>query len=587
MKYCRLFLLNIFFSLLFILSLLVSCQSTKPKDGHYQFELYSTNDLHGALFDSLYTAGEEFSTNPYSLASIASVIGESRGRMGEGSVIFIDVGDHLQGDNSVYFYNFVDTLSPHLFTQMANYLKYDALVVGNHDIEAGHSVYDRVNKEFKMPYLAANAIDQKSGKSYFKPYTILNRGGIKIAIIGMTNPNTPNWISEDLYSGMEFKSIVESLQYWLSYVKERESPHLVVVAIHSGVGEIESDSIENCARFVAANVKGIDLLLASHDHRVINERVDNGQNKVLILESGSKGRALSLAKIKISIEGGDVVTKEIEGETLSMEDVTPDSLFLSTFREQFLKVKEFSNRKVGFLKGGLSSREAYFGPSSFVDFIHTIQLESSKADISFAAPLSYDTVIEEGDLIFQDLFKLYPYENQLYVITMSGREIVNYLNYSYSLWLSDNPLEENHLLKLQFKERSGDRGRGVFKNSFFNFDSAAGVKYKVDITEGSGERVTIESMADGTPFSLEKSYRVALTSYRASGGGSLLTEGASIPKEEIADRIVEILPDIRHIIVDYLKVHDTIKGQRLNQWSFVPLSKVEQLSKRDYRLLFK
>lgn len=574
------------FGSLLLLSLLPACQSSKLKDGEWQFELLATNDLHGALFDSLYVVEDDIAVHPYSLASIATKIEESRARVGKESVILIDVGDHLQGDNSVFYYNFVDTTSPHLFTQMVNYLNYDAVVVGNHDVEAGHSVYDRVQKEFKMPYLAANALSKKSGKPYFKSYTILNRKGVKIAIIGMTNPNIPNWISEDLYSGIEFIPINKSLDYWLEQIEKRERPHLVVVAMHSGVGDIEKCSLENCARFIAANTKGVDIVLASHDHRVINERIENGQGEVVLLEGGSKGRALSKATISIKVVDGKIVSKEIIGESIEMDGVPANSQFLSHFNREFNSVKSFSNRRVGYLKGNLSSREAYFGPSTFVDFIHSIQLLTSGADISFAAPLSYDSEIEEGELIYQDLFKLYPYENQLYVVQMSGQEIVDYLNYSYSLWLSDNPKKESHLLKLKTVDEVGDRGRNTFRNSFFNFDSAAGLLYKVDITKESGARLFIESMADGTPFNLEKSYKVALTSYRASGGGNLITEGAKIAKSELGDRVLKILPDIRQIIAKYLSDNDTLNAQSLDQWSFIPKELSEQLGAKDYQLLF-
>ena len=78
----------------------------------------------------------------------------------------------------------------------------------------------------------------------------------------------------------------------------------------------------------------------------------------------------------------------------------------------------------------------YFGPSAFVDMIHSIQLEITGADISFAAPLSFDVRISEGPITVGDMFKLYRFENFLYTMSMSGEEILKYLEYSYSEWFN-------------------------------------------------------------------------------------------------------------------------------------------------------
>ena len=71
-------------------------------------------------------------------------------------------------------------------------------------------------------------------------------------------------------------------------------------------------------------------------------------------------------------------------------------------------------------------------------------------------------------------------------------------------------------------------------NRSYNFDSAGGLIYEVDVTKPNGERVNIKSLADGTPFDLSASYNVAMTSYRASGGGNIMREGAGVDTDRIA-----------------------------------------------------
>src|SRR4030042_1856080 len=104
-------------------------------------------------------------------ASLAGTAGYIKNLRNRKNIFFLlDNGDNLQGQPTVYYYNFIDTISPHLAAEAFNYLRYDAGTVGNHDIEAGHAVYDRLIKEYNFPLLAANAVDKKSGKQYFNPY---------------------------------------------------------------------------------------------------------------------------------------------------------------------------------------------------------------------------------------------------------------------------------------------------------------------------------------------------------------------------------------------------------------------------------
>lgn len=575
--------INLFLLLVLIVFAVTSCSEKKLDDGTYNFDVYATNDLHGRFFDSLYVSTDSHQTHQYSLASVSTAIKKARNNMGKENVVLIDVGDHLQGDNAVYYSNFVDTTSQHIFSKVMNYLDYDVTVVGNHDIEPGAAVYNKVVKELNMPYLAANAIDVKTDEPYFEPYAILNKGGVKIAVIGMTNPNISNWLAPHLWNDIEFQEIVTSMEYWVQYVREKEQPHFVIAAIHAGLGDEDSDSMENPARYVARNVKGIDLMLAAHDHKVTAEKVQNGDKEIWVLEAGSRAAALSKASVELIVKDGKVVASNVIGESVSMADVMPDAEYMAHFRNEFLKVKEFTNREVGNLSNTITSRDAYFGPSVYIDMIHTLQLNATGADISFAAPLSFNATIEKGVLNYQNLLDIYPFENQLNVIELTGQEIKDYLEFSYDNWVNENAVKNGHLLNIKKDEK---RNRWSFNHPSFNFDSAAGIIYEVDITKDYGERINIISMADGTNFDRNATYKVALTSYRASGGGYLLEHGAGIAKEDIQGRIVELHPDIREILYDQIQANGTLHAEKLNHWRFVPNNVAAILAERDYKLLF-
>ncbi|MEJ5183545.1 MAG: bifunctional metallophosphatase/5'-nucleotidase, partial [Rectinemataceae bacterium] len=138
-----------------------------------------TSDIHGAIYPYNFITAKPFAT---SLAQVASLVAEERSVPGA-HVVLLENGDSLQGQPTVYYYNFEKTAGPHIWSQAVNFLGYDAVSVGNHDIEAGHAVYDKVFEEMQAPVLCANAV-KPDGEPYFQPYAILEKGGVRIAVLG-------------------------------------------------------------------------------------------------------------------------------------------------------------------------------------------------------------------------------------------------------------------------------------------------------------------------------------------------------------------------------------------------------------------
>jgi 2',3'-cyclic-nucleotide 2'-phosphodiesterase/3'-nucleotidase len=286
-----------------------------------------------------------------------------------------------------------------------------------------------------------------------------------------------------------------------------------------------------------------------------------------------------------------LIKKEISGELVPMKGLMPDPEYVSNFSSFIREVEEFVDRKIGVFTSSVSSRDAYFGPSPFVNLIHSAQLGISNSEISFAAPLSFDATIEQGNVYMRDMFKLYSYENLLYIMNLSGQEIKDYLEYSYGLWYKTMSDDQDNLLLFRTDDSGSillhNRGRAIFKSSFYNFDSAAGIRYQVDVTKPKGERVTIFSMEDGSPFSLKNTYRVAINSYRGTGGGGHLTEGAGIPKEELISRVVNISSlDMRHYLMKWIERTGKLKPDSTANWEIIPIEWAKKALAKDKMLLF-
>ncbi|MBR5810536.1 MAG: bifunctional metallophosphatase/5'-nucleotidase [Bacteroidales bacterium] len=570
-------------SLLTLAVLAASC--SRPEDGTYTFRVLTTNDVHGHYFDSLYVS--DGTAN--SLMNVSWYADSIRVADGAENVILLDAGDCLQGDNAAYYYNYVDTLSKHVYARMVEYIGYDAVVVGNHDIETGHPVYDRMVKSMKVPFLAANAIRTDNGKPYFQEYVTLKRHGLNVTIIGFTNPNIKGWLSPGLWFGMEFESLLPYAQETVDRIKAKEKSDVVIVAVHAGTGRGDGAVLESQGLDLFQSLEGVDFVICAHDHRPVVHKNDS----ICLINAGSHCRSLGYGTVTLTVEGGKVVAKSVDAELLQMDKKNVNVQMQREFQADYEAVKAFTLQKVGTLKADLHTRDAYRGMSDYINLVHTLSIGCTPAQISFAAPLTFDGSIKAGTLVYNDLFTIYPYENQLFVVKMSGEEIKNYLEYSYDMWINTIDSADDRLLKIV---NHGDPRTGLkrwsFVNRSYNFDSAAGLVYTVDVTKPYGSRVNIESLADGSAFETAATYNVAMTSYRASGGGGLMREGAGIDTDKIEERVVEYYPEIRDILYDYLKktgsIDPTVIGDPavIGKWSFIPEKLASEAMDTDMKLLF-
>mgnify|MGYP001518117736 FL=1 len=570
------------YGLLFCLVLSVAAQEKVVK-----LKIVETSDVHGNYYPYNFITRHEWKG---SLARIYSFVQKEREQYKE-NLILLDNGDILQGQPTAYYYNYIDTVSPHLCSEMMNFMKYDAGNMGNHDVETGRAVFDRWIATCDFPVLGANIIDMSTGKPHLASYKVLERDGVKIVVLGMITPAIPAWLSENLWKGLRFDDMEETARKWMRIIREKENPDLVIGLFHAGqeAFKMSGKYNENASLNVAKNVPGFDIVLMGHDHARECKKVMNvAGDSVLIIDPASNGIVLSNVDVTLKLKDGKVQSKDIKGELTETEAYGISEDFMKRFAPQYETVQKFVSKKIGTFTESISTHPAFFGPSAFIDLIHTLQLDITGADISFAAPLSFDAEIKKGDVFVSDMFNLYKYENMLYVMTLSGKEIKDFLEMSYYMWTNQMKSPENHLLWFKKKPREGAEDRASFQNFSFNFDSASGIIYTVDVTKPQGEKITITSMADGSPFRMDKIYKVALNSYRGNGGGELLTKGSGIPQEDLKDRIIfSTDKDLRFYLMNYIEKKGTMNPKALNQWKFVPEKWTVPAAQRDSVYLFR
>lgn len=564
---------------------LLSCGSHTDGD---TLEIFHTTDIHGNFLAYDFIEDQEGSG---SLARVSACINTYREAQGKDGVLLLDGGDFLQGQPTAYYYNFVDTVSPHFGSEVLNYMGYDAMTIGNHDIETGHPVYDRFARSLSFPLLGSNVIDAAAGKDipYFKPYTIVTKGSKKIAIIGTITPDLTQQQPEVLWSGLEFRDQVETTKAYMPEIVAQD-PDLIIALIHSGSGTKDSTLFRpmgsDVAYQLALEIPELDLVFCGHDHALNLDSVVNRNGKtVYVLDPGPNGDYLSHVTVRFPKHKGGKMS--IKAEMLNTNEYDPDPVFMEQFAAQTKVVKDFVAKKVGHITETLDAKSSFFRPSLFNDLIHALQFSIfDRAQISITAPLAERTVIPAGDIYVRDLFKLYKYENMGYLMSLTGNEIRGHLEESYDRWIHTMHRANDPLIRISEKRRGG-----IYlplEHPSFNMDTAAGISYTVDVTKPKGERIHITKIGESMPFDPDRRYFVVMNSYRGNGGGGLLTEGAHLTPDEIKERRVETTDkDLRFFLMQYLKDNDPLHPQIISKWHLSPESLVVDAIHRDSILLFK
>ncbi len=588
-----------FLSVLLLCFLLSPSHSAGSSEGAtVEITIAATTDVLGQIFPYDFAGDRE--TN-HSLAHAAAYIKKQRAETQ--NFLLLDGGDILRGSPIVAYYNTVKTPDryTHVAAQVMNHLGYDAGVPGDRDIEAGPEVYRPTARQFRFPWLACNILDADTGAPYFQPYQVFDKQGVKIAVLGMGTPGMPRWVPEEAQQGLVFADMVQSAEKWVSHIQKKEHPAVLVGLFHSGTdythGGADANTRDNpdAAQLVAEKVPGFNVIFTGHDHRRRNTRV----NDVLILGGGKQAEALAVAHITARRSGTQNAWEiETRGEPVPTFLFRPDPEFMARFSRPYRETKEYLSQPVGTLSRTIETRDALFGDSAYTDLIHRFQLHASgglpggPADVSFAAPQYHNRSIEAGPIRIRDLFSLFRFENYLYLVRLSGKEIRDYLEYSYKGWAGRMRDEQDHLLL--FKPDSETSEHPIPATRYYHYSSAAGIVYTVDVSRPPGKRVNILGMDRnldghvdaGEPFHFRHDYLAAVNSYRGEGGGGHLTYGIRLSPAALRERRLAVSrKNLRRLMEEYLRERKQVTTAPIGHWKFIPESWAAKGAARDAALL--
>jgi len=510
--------------------------------------ILQTTDIHGTIIPYDYTMDKPAEQG---LVKVYTRMKEFKEKYD--NVIFVDSGDLIQGTPYSFYFNRIDTIGVHPIIQTMNYIGYDAFAVGNHEIEQGVHTYTKARDNSDFPWLSANAA-LDDGSTYFKPYTIVERGNFKIAILGLTTPGIPTMLDTTYYPGITWKGMVETAEKYAPALKD--SVDVLIGIFHAGF-DAEEDKykeelfglpIANASGLVAERVPGFDVVFGGHTHRV-NPRdttITIRDSTTLQMISGSHAWGLGIVKIVLEKSNGKWKVIEKTGWIEQAKDFAPSQELLELNEPYQKKVVSFIRSPIALNKEVITTENARFEDSPIPELINKVQLYNTGADISISPVFSTRLTIPADTIRIKDVYAMYPYENTLKMIEMTGQNILDYLEYCAQYYVYKNDSLSTN------PEIAG-----------YNYDMAEGISYTIDVREEPGNRIKdVIFLKTSEPIDPELTYTVALNSYRANGGGGhLKAVGINEPKVVYSSKT-----DLRNLIIDYLKEHKILEATCDNNW---------------------
>lgn len=528
--------------------------------------ILGTSDLHGHFMPWDYSADKLNLSG--SLSQIATKVKTIRQE--QPNVILVDAGDTIQG-------NFVETFKDEAIDPMMlgfNEMKYDVWVLGNHEFDFGLKVLNRSLTQFKGRSLAGN-IQRPDGNPFLPGYTIIERGGIKIGVIGMDTPMTQVFAEgTNRLEGMTFTNPTLEVQKIIKQIDPQVDA--IVLVAHMGI-ENENDITNTGVTDIANGNPELDAIVAGHMHTVIDKAVVNG---VIITEPDKYGRALSRIDLQFEEQNGKFTLINKDSLTYKIKDITSDSKMESLYEPYHKRLREMANREIAQLSGVnlVPENEIRGIPQVHVQDtgISALFQEASffyapKANV-IALQIDNDNAkLDVGSIKAKDIAYNYQYAGgEITVYQMTGKELKQYMEWSAGYFNSVKPGDVTYSFN---PER---RASKYSTNDFF-----AGVTYTIDLTQPAGERITDLKFADGTPVKDNSEIRLGMNSYRmghlTKKGGVL--EGQQFPV--LFDTEAEYGEEqgtIRNLTIRYLteQKQGKYEGKPMQRWKLSGLEGFEK-----------
>ncbi len=547
----------------------LSAQSRPSRHADTRFALVvaATTDVHGRVRGWDYYAN---AADPaHTLAGAATIVDSVR-RANPDGVVLVDGGDILQGNPLTYVAARVKPQPVHPVVAAMNVIQYDAAVLGNHEFNYGVPRLRDAIRQAGFPFLAANVRDA-SGKFFVAPLTVIERRGVRIGIVGATTPGAMVWDREHLRNArLTVTDIVPAVRASVADAR-RQKADVIIVLLHSGLEEAATyDTVatglpsENVAARIPREIPGIDLVVYGHSHR---ELVDSTINGAMLMQPRSWAASVGLATLTMEKQKGRWSVVAHQGQSVRVAGHRESPQVLAATTASHRNTVEWVTAPVGRTAVAWHSDSARVVDMPITDLVNEIMRRATGADLSATAAFSLDATLNSGVITRAELSKLYPYDNTLRAVRITGVQLREYLEHAarhYRTVTADGrPIAGERLVDPQVPG--------------YNFDVLAGADYTIDLTRPVGERIT-RLEVKGHPVRENDSFTLALNNYRQGGGGgfSMVSNAPVVYEKDV---------DIRQLIMDEVtRVGAVAPAQYATRnWRIVPAAAVAAIYAEQHR----
>jgi 2',3'-cyclic-nucleotide 2'-phosphodiesterase/3'-nucleotidase len=537
----------------------------------YSFTILGTTDLHSHVFNwDYYTnaAYKDSKGDQIGIAKIATLVNQQREAKGRHRTLLVDAGDIIQGTSLAFYYAKVDPITGtdgkpgpvHPMAAAMNHMRYDAAALGNHEFNYGIPLLRTFQKQCHFPLLGANALDAKTLRPAFPPYTIKHipvpgRPPIKVGIIGLTNPGIAIWDKDNVSGKMVFPGLVEQAAKYVPKVRSLGAD-VVFLTDHSGLDGTTSYGdalpyVENASNLVAEQVPGIDAILVGHTHvEVASYKVTNKQSgkDVVLSEPFCWGKRLSVFDFEVEFKHGRWQVTSVTSDVLNANTADEDPEIVKLLKADHDAVVTYVNTPLGTCTEEMSAADSCWKDTAIIDFINYVQAQTVKAGltgsdatlpvVSVAAPFSRTADIPKGNVTIRDIAGLYIYDNTLYGKKLTGAQLKDYLEFAAAYY---NQVPSGTKVDTATLTNSTSGGATRWD---YTYDIASGVTYDIDIAKPVGSRIA-NLRYEGAAVDDAQVFVVAVNNYRASGG-------SGYPHIATAQIVYNGGQGIQQLLIDYL-----------------------------------
>jgi 2',3'-cyclic-nucleotide 2'-phosphodiesterase (5'-nucleotidase family) len=492
----------------FILALVLLAPVPSPARQESIRILY-VNDFHG--FAQPHRPGGA----PAPLGGIAYLDAQADRLRREKPSLLLAAGDMLQG------HNWANLTRGKGVVELMNAMKFDAMVVGNHEFDFGQEVLRKRLAEARFPFLGANV----DGFPGLKPYLLKTVGGVRVAVIGVVTPETAVATHPRNVAGLTFRSTEDTVRQCLKDL--RDQADIFVVLSHQG---LPAD------RALAQKVPGIDVIVGGHTHTKIDMPVVVGGT--IIVQAWEHAKALGV--LDLLFKDGKVVWFNGFLQEISPAAGAPDLQVEKIVAHYARQVDQSLSQAVGKTQVDLDGEQVRRRETNLGDLVADVLKRATGADCALINGGSIRASIPKGTVRLKELYNALPYDNYAVAVRLSGREVREALEHGVSA------LEENS-------------GR---------FPQVSGLTFTYSPAAPPGARVR-EVTVRGQPLNPEGQYVVATNDFIAAGGDgyTVFAEALDPPAEGAGPedllkgpRLVFSDPSrwLRDLVADYFRAHKKV-----------------------------